>query len=100
MTRLTGPDFWRWMGLRRVHAGLVARFEGRYYDAGRRMPGYLVPDVLDMLITQNLLSVADPDDYGWQRVALTDAGLAEYRALCRRQSQQALPVPPPEHGTP
>lgn len=99
--RLRGVDFWAWTGLRRVNCGAVARYEGGYYDAGLPIPGCLVPELIEMLIERHLLVVADPDEYGWQRVTLSAAGRAEYQTLCRRRNQKDLQdrVPPPVHGT-
>lgn len=89
MVKLTGPEHWAWLGLRRVNCGVVARFEGRYYDRGLAIPGWLYDYLFDTLIGQGLLDVADPDEYGMARITLSGAGHAEYRALCKQQRQRA-----------
>jgi hypothetical protein len=49
MTRLTGWDFFSWMGLRRVNRGGLAKLGEHYFDGGRPVPGFLVdtlpPDI-------------------------------------------------------
>ncbi|MFN2496703.1 MAG: hypothetical protein ABR608_12465 [Pseudonocardiaceae bacterium] len=86
--KLAGPDHWTWLGLRRVNCGSVARFQGRYYDGGRLIPGCLYEYLFDGLIGEGLLDVTDPDEDGMARVTLSDAGRTEYRALCKRQRQR------------
>lgn len=84
---LAGPDLFAWLALRRAHAGGVARFEGSYFDSGRRVPCFL-PDVFDELVEAGLLTLADPDwPGGWRRAALTGEGLARFAALSERNSQ-------------
>ena len=87
---LAGPDLYAWMALRRVHGGGVARFEGCYYDSGRRMPCFL-PDVFDELAEAGLLTLAEPDPgtAGLRRAALTSEGCARLAALSERESQWA-----------
>jgi hypothetical protein len=82
-----------WMALRRVHAGGLARFEGRYYDSGRRVPCFL-PGVFDELLETGLVTLADPDpdSAGLRRATLTCAGYARFVALSERES--VSPVPP------
>ena len=86
--KLTGPDFFEWMGLRRVRRGGLARWEGHYYDHGNPVPGWLIPDIVDGLLQDRLLELGDPDKSGMRPVALTEAGLNHYRALCKRQHHQ------------
>ncbi len=83
--KLSGPDFFEWMGVRR---GGLARWEGHYYDHGNPVPGWLIPDIVDGLLKDRLLELGDPDESGMQRVALTEAGLAHYRVLCKRQRRK------------
>ncbi|MGH3906151.1 MAG: hypothetical protein ACRDTE_18510 [Pseudonocardiaceae bacterium] len=83
--KLCGPDYWSWLGLRRVNCGAVARFEGVYYDAGQPIPGCLYEELFTVLLERGLLEVADPDTEGMARVSLSEAGRPEYRALCQRQ---------------
>jgi hypothetical protein len=103
------------MALRRACTGRVARFEGCYYDSGRRVPCFL-PDVFDELIESGLLTLTEPDpgSAGWCRVALTSTGHARFAALSEQEKQwarrplhaeyqrpaavDAPPVPPAVHG--
>lgn len=100
--KLRGPDHWTWLGLRRVNCGVVTRVEGAFYDRGRPFPGCLYPDLIEALIQRKLLDVADSDEAGRQRVVLSDAGRAEYQALCRLRSRKEAPeqVPAPVNGSP
>lgn len=86
--KLTGPDFFEWMGLRRVHRGSLARSEGHYYDHGNPVPGWLIPDIIDGLLEDGLLELGDRDNSGMRPVTLTETGLNHYRLLCKRQRQQ------------
>lgn len=83
--KLAGPDHFTWLGLRRVNSGSVARFQGRYYEGGRLIPGCLYEYLFDGLIGDGLLDVAEPDEDGMAWMGLSDAGHTEYRALCKRQ---------------
>ncbi len=94
VSRLDGPEFFRWMALRRVRRGGLTRFQDHYYDQGRPVPGFLIPDLVDALIEQELLQLADSNEAGMRRVWLTDAGQAEYRVLVRRQRGKDPQVPP------
>jgi len=49
--------------LRRVNTAGVARFKGRYYDAGRRVTCFPA-SVFDALIEAELLALAAPDRTG------------------------------------
>lgn len=96
---LTGPELFEWLGLRRVRRGGVARCAGRYLDYGRPVPGYLVPDALDALVTRDLVIMAQPDPvHGLARLRITEAGQARYAELDRHQRSPR--VPPPEHPHP
>lgn len=90
--KLSGPDFFELMGLRRVHRGGLARREGTYYDHGTPIPGWLIPEILNELLQDGLLELGDPES-GMQQVALTEAGLAHYRALCKLQRRKNLAAP-------
>jgi hypothetical protein len=92
--KLSGPDFFEWMGLRRVRRGGVARREGTYYEHGNPVPGWLIPDIHDGLLQDGLLELGEPE-FGMQQVTLTEAGLARYRALCQRQRRKDLAARPP-----
>ncbi len=90
--KLSGPDFFEWMGLRRVHRGGLAHREGAYYDRGNPVPGWLIPDILDGLLQDGLLELSEPES-GMRQVTLTEAGLAHYRTLCKRQRRKNLVAP-------
>jgi hypothetical protein len=89
--KLTGPDFFEWMGVRR---GGLARRESHYYDHGNPVSGWLIPDIINGLLQDGLLELGDPDESGMRRVALTEAGLTHYRVLCKRQRHKDLVAPP------
>lgn len=84
MTRLTGPDLYAWMALRRVHRGGVTKTGNLYLDRDRRIPCFL-PDVLDELTAAELLTLTEADPAGQQRVSATTAGQARYAALSRQE---------------
>jgi hypothetical protein len=98
--KLSGPDFFEWMELRRVRRGGLARGESHYYDHGNPVPGWLIPDIVDGLLKDGLLELGDPDESGMRQVALTEAGLAHYRVLCKRQRRKDLVAPPPSTAAP
>lgn len=85
---LAGPDLFAWMALRRAHAGGVVRFEGTYFDSGRRIPCFL-PSVFDELVEAGLLRLGDPDPVspGRRRASLTSEGCARFTALNERNDQ-------------
>jgi hypothetical protein len=91
--KLSGPDFFEWLGLRRVRRGGLARGAGHYYDHGTPLSGWLIPDILDGLLQDGLLELGDPDQSGIRPVALTETGQAHYRVLCQRQRRKD-PVAP------
>ncbi|MGH3698214.1 MAG: hypothetical protein ACRDRU_26535 [Pseudonocardiaceae bacterium] len=94
---LSGPDFFEWMGLRRVRQGGLARGAGHHYDHGNPLPGWLIPDGL---LQDGLLELGDPDQSSIRPVALTETGQAHYRVLYQRQRRKdpaapsARPAPP------
>jgi hypothetical protein len=92
--KLTGPDFFEWMGLRRVRRGGLARYEDHYYDQGIPVPGCLIPLLVERLLKDRLCELADPDEYGMRRVSLTDTGQAQYRLLCKLQRRRNPASPP------
>jgi hypothetical protein len=96
--KLDGPDFFTWKGLRRVRQDGLVRRAGHYYDQGAPVLGCLIPHLVDRLLEDGLCELGDPDESGMRPVALTEAGWAHYRMLCRRQRREDLVVPPPEHG--
>lgn len=93
--KLKGPDYFEWMGFRRVRRGGLARRDGRYYNQGTPVPGWLIPDIVKALLKDGLLELGDPDESGMQRVALTEAGLEHYRVLCKRQRRKDGPAAVP-----
>jgi hypothetical protein len=88
--KLSGPDFFEWMGLRRVRRGGLTSREGHYYDHGNPVSGWLIPDIIDGLLKDGLLELGDPDESGMRRVALTEIGLTHYQVLCKRQRRKDL----------
>jgi hypothetical protein len=102
VTRLTGWDFFAWMGLRRVNRGGLAKLGERYLDGGRPVPGFLVPHVVEALIEDGMIELGPPDldSGGMRRAGLTEAGRARYGELCRQQRRRPdPPVPPPQLAT-
>ncbi|MGH3939544.1 MAG: hypothetical protein ACRDTG_13120 [Pseudonocardiaceae bacterium] len=89
--KLTGPDHFAWMALRRVRHGGLARRDGHYYNQGIPVGGWLIPHLVDGLVEDGLLELGDPDEFGMRRVALTEAGLEQYRVLCKRQRHKNEP---------
>lgn len=83
---LTGDDLFAWLALRRVEYRRLTKLGGRYLDHGRPVSCFL-PDVLDDLIQAGVLSLGDPDPMagGMRRLAMTDAGFAQYITLCERE---------------
>lgn len=81
--------------------GSVARFEAATTTFTARFPAGWLPDVVEELVARGLLSVAEPYEYVWQRMPLTNAGQAEYQALRRRlrQTEMSEQVPAVEHGS-
>jgi hypothetical protein len=90
MTRvpLAGSDLYEWIALRRVGSGGIATTADRWFDGGRRVPGYVAGTLAD-LCRAGLVMVIDPS--GIARAALTDAGITRYDVLCQ-QRQRALEV--------
>ena len=90
--KLSGPEFFELMGLRRVRRGGLARREGTYYDRGTPVPGWLIPEILNELLQYGLLELGNPES-GIQQVALTEAGLNHYQALCKLQRRKNSVAP-------
>jgi hypothetical protein len=87
---LAGADLYDWIAFRRVSGG-IARVGDRWFDGGRRVPGY-VADTLTALCEVGLVRLVDLDRMAMARARLTDAGAIRYEHLCR-QRQKALRVP-------
>lgn len=99
---LAGSQLYDWIALRRVSGGGVATKDGRWFYVGRRVPGY-VADTLPALHQAGLLRVDAPSVSGIARVALTEAGIARYDALCQQRRcalHGADPVVSGRPGTP
>lgn len=94
---LAGSDLYDWIALRRVSGGSVATKLGRWFEAGRRVPGY-VTDTLTDLREAELITVIDPDMSGMARVALTDVGIARYDVLCQRRQHPPFQRSPGARG--
>lgn len=78
-------DHLSWLALRRVRRGGVAKLGARYLEGGHPL-GILLAELLDDLLNRGLLVVSEPNqEDGLARVHVTEAGLAHYRTLCRRQ---------------
>lgn len=85
-----------WIALRRVSGGGIARTGDRWFDSGRRVPGY-VADALATLCEAGLVRLVDLDRMAIARAALTETGVIRYEHLCR-QRQKALRVPAAPSG--
>lgn len=96
-SQLAGSDLYDWIALRRVSSGGVATKLGRWFESGRRVPGY-VADTLAELRETGLIMVIDPGSSGMARVALTDAGIARYDILCQPPQHPPLQRPPGARG--
>lgn len=81
---LAGSDLYNWITLRRVGSGGISTTAGRWFDAGRQVPGD-VADTLADLRESGLVMVIDPDLSGGAQAALTDAGLLHYGMLCQQR---------------
>lgn len=80
---LTGTDLFHWIALRRIFDGEVTRLGGCWHDHGHRVPGY-VTSTLDELLTDGLVTLADPDPMakGAAAAALTRVGTTRFKQLC------------------
>jgi hypothetical protein len=94
---LAGADLYDWIALRRVSGDGIARVGDRWFDGGRRVPGY-VADTLTALCEVDLVRLVDLDRMAMARAGLTDAGAIRYEHLCR-QRLKALRVPAAPLGT-
>ncbi len=82
-----------WLALLRVRSGRVSKHGDRYAYRGQPFPPVsLVAAALQGLEQAGgMLTLAEPGVGGLAAVALTDAGLARYKALVQRQ--RARPDP-------
>ncbi|MGH3801987.1 MAG: hypothetical protein ACRDTD_18000 [Pseudonocardiaceae bacterium] len=89
---LDQSDHLDWLALLRVRSGQVSKRDDRYVYRGQPFPAVsLVAVALHGLQQAGLLTLAEPDEHRLATVALTEAGLARYRALIERQ--RARPDP-------
>ncbi len=89
---LNESDHLDWLALLRVRSRHVSKHGDHYAYRGQLYPPVsLVAVALRGLAQAGLLTLADPDEHGLAPVALTEAGLARYQALTRRQ--RARPDP-------
>lgn len=77
---LPGAELVEWLALRRVCGGGVARVGARWCDLGRLVPDYL-DDPLDDLHRTGLVVLAEVDEWGLRRAAVTPAGRARFVEL-------------------
>lgn len=91
MTRapLVGTDLYDWIALRRVSDGGIARMGDCWFDGGRRVPCY-VTDTLAGQCEAGLVTLADPDEWGLARAALTGTGTTRYEQLCRQRQRVGI----------
>jgi hypothetical protein len=93
--KLRAPEHFRWLLLRRVNGGEVARSGDGWLRHGSPLSLFLA-DFFGDLLEEGLIEVADPSPAdGLSRVNLTEAGVSRYAALCK---QQRAPLPPAERG--
>ena len=73
------------IAMRRVSRGGVGKLNGHWLDGGRPVPCFL-PDALDSLIRERLVTLAEPnrDSAGQHRATLTDLGSMRYAALSKQ----------------
>lgn len=90
--RLAGADLYDWMALRRVRGGGIAKMSGRWLEHGYRIPDY-VADALTALCDAGVVALAEVDEWGLRRAALTGTGTDRYHQLGGRQ-----PSPDPRSG--
>lgn len=81
-----------WLALLWVHQGGVVTYRGIYLGRDRPLPRFLFPELLlDVLVADGLLAVAQPDDQGRARVSLTETGGARLVQLCEQLAGQPMP---------
>ncbi|MGH3683722.1 MAG: hypothetical protein ACRDSM_01395 [Pseudonocardiaceae bacterium] len=93
---LSGPDFFEWMGLRRVRQGGLARGAGHYYDHGNPRPGWLIPDILDGLLQDGCWSWAIPTSPASDQWHSPKPG--KPTTECCTSASVARTRRPPQHG--
>lgn len=82
------------VALRRVRHGGVSRVGGGFHWRGSPMAPGLLLEVYEQLLSDGLLAAAEPDEYGTQRVSLTQAGQSRYVALVQAQRANLTGLPP------
>ncbi len=71
-----------WITLSRVADGRVIQRGAEFRDGDAPLPPYLAVAV-PTLLTEGLLTVADPDPAGWHQLILTEAGQSQHEQLGR-----------------
>ncbi|MGH3800885.1 MAG: hypothetical protein ACRDTD_12240 [Pseudonocardiaceae bacterium] len=85
-------DHLDWLALLRVRSGHVSKRDDRFVSRGQPFPAVsLVAVALHGLQQAGMLTLTEPEEHRLAPVALTEAGLARYRALIERQ--RARPDP-------
>ena len=84
-----------WLALLWVHQGGVVTYRGIYLERDRPLPRFLFPELLlDVLVADGLLAVAQPDDQGRARVSLTETGSVRLVQLCEQLARRPMPGKP------
>jgi hypothetical protein len=90
--KLRLPEHFRWLLLRRVKGGQVARSREGWVRNGSPMSPFLV-EFFEELLQEGLIEVADPSPEDClSRVGLTEAGVNLYGALCKKQRAPVSPA--------
>ena len=92
------PELLAYWALRRAYGGGVAKSGDQYVDHGHLRLSYLT-QTFDELTNAGLLTLADADPSGLQRVSLTKTGRAHYTQLTAHRVTRSVPEPP-SHMTP
>ena len=88
-----------WLALLWVHQGGVVTYRGIYLERDRPLPRFLFPELLlDVLVADGLLAVAQPDDQGRARVSLTETGSVRLVQLCEQLARRPMPLIPRASG--
>jgi hypothetical protein len=98
LVAVVSPELVASLVLRLACDGGVAKVRDRYVDGGFPTPGYLA-GVFDGLINAGLLTLAEEDPYGIQRVGVTEVGRARYAQLRDTRQPAGLWVPEPRFPT-
>ncbi len=95
LVTLDQSDHLDWLVLLRVRSGQMSKRDDRYVYRGQPFPAVsLVAVALHGLERAGMLALTESDEHGLATVALTEAGLAYYRALIERQRARPGPLSP------